>query len=234
MSYHRVQFVTFLEFVGTTNLAYILQNYQTRAPTTRQVLSASTVYPMHWRAEISGTCACAWLENIGLAHCDLRPENIVINDNHAKVIDFDHSVQIGLPLEIGTEPFARKSVDGSYGLAGPAIEQFAIGSILYCLTRGFNPYEDKWFGQDHRIHIVKMLRNGEFPQLETHPWDIVINSCWAGNFETVKDLYINIHLLIGQIKSTPLLDQTTIEERRLECKRAVEDRLVSKYIEHLA
>ena len=132
---------------------------------------------------------------IGLAHCDLRLENIAIDGDHAIVIDFDHSDQVGSPLEIGTEPFARKSDDGSYGLAGPVTEQFAMGSILYCLTRGHKPYEDKWFGKDHRIHIGKMLRNREFPQLETHQWDIVIDNCWAGRFRTVGKLHTEIEVL---------------------------------------
>jgi len=230
ISYYRVHLGTFLEFAGT-NLQCILQKHQTREPSTRQVLSASTIYPIHWRVEISG--ACAWLKKIGLAHCDLRPENIAIAGDHAKVIDFDHSVKVGSPLEIGTEPFARKIDDGSYGLAGPVTEQFAIGSILYCLTRGHTPYENKWFGKDHRICIGKMLRNREFPKLETHQWDIVINNCWAGKFRTVEKLHTEFESLIGQIKSIPLLDQTTLEERRAECERAVEAGLVRNLVQYL-
>lgn len=96
------------------------------------------------------------------------PRGIAIDGHHGKVIDFNHSVQVGSPLEIGNKPFAWESDVGSYGLAGPVTEQFAMVSILYCLTRGHKPYEDKWFGKDHRIHIGKMLRNREFPQLETY------------------------------------------------------------------
>ncbi|PVH79396.1 hypothetical protein DL98DRAFT_461192 [Cadophora sp. DSE1049] len=230
-SFYRLPGVTFLESVGT-NLQYILQQHQTRDPRTRQVLSASADYPIHWRAEISG--ACAWLEQIGLAHCDLRPENIIIDGDHAKVIDFDHSVQVDSPLDIGTEPFARKSVDGSYGLAGPVTEQFAMGSILFCLTRGYQPYENEGFGKDHRIHMGKSLQDREFPQLETHQWDIVISSCWEGNFRTVKELHTEIESLTGQIESTPLLDQTTFKERRAECERAVKDGLIRSLVQHLA
>lgn len=231
ISYHRVQRATFLEFAGT-NLECIIQNHQTREPDTRRVLFASTAYPLHWRAEISG--ACAWLEEIGLAHCDLRTENIVIDNNHAKVIDFDRSVQAGLPLDVGTEPFARKLDNGSYGIAGPVTEQFAIGSLLYCLTRGHKPYEDEWFGKDHWIHIVKMFRNRQFPQLESNPWDTIINSCWAGKFETVDRLYNDIEPLVGNFGSTPLIDQTTFEKRKAECEQAVKEGLISKLVQNSA
>jgi len=230
ISYHRVQFATFLEFAGA-NLGFMLQEYQTRDSSTRQVLSASTAYPIHWRAEISA--ACAWMEKIGLAHGDLRPENIVINGNRVKIIDFDRSVQVGSPLEIGTEPFARQLDDGSYGLAGPVTEQFAVGSILYCLTRGFNPYEDEWFGKDHMIYLEEKFRNREFPQLGDQSWDNIIKDCWAGTFKTVQELHTQIASLVGQIESSSLLDQTMVSQRRAECERAVENGLVRKLVQHL-
>ena len=169
-----------------------------------------------------------------MAHGDLRPENIVIDSNHAKIIDFDRSVQVGLPLEIGIEPFARQSDDRSYGSAGPVTEQFAVGSILYCLTRGFNPYEDEWLGKDHMIHLEEKFRNLEFPQLGDQSWDIVIKDCWARIFKTVQELHTQIASLAGQIESTPLLDQTTVNQRRAECERAVENGLVRTLVQHLA
>ncbi|KAK0102243.1 hypothetical protein ONS95_005866 [Cadophora gregata] len=230
-SFYRAPGVTFLESAGT-NLQFILQQNQTRDPKTRRVLSASSDYPIHWRTEISG--ACAWLEQIGLAHCDLRPENIVIDGDHAKVIDFDHSVHVDSPLDIGTEPFARKLVDGSYGLAGPVTELFAIGSILFCLTRGYQPYENEWFGKGHRIHMGKLLQNREFPQLDTHQWDTVISCCWEGKFRTVEELHSEIESLTGQVESTPVLDQNTLENHREECEQAVKDGLIRSLVEHLA
>ncbi|CAG8983302.1 hypothetical protein HYALB_00002740 [Hymenoscyphus albidus] len=226
-SYYRVQSATFLEFAGL-NLESMLQEHQTRDPRTRRVLSV-VEYPMdllvRWKAEISG--GSAWMEEVGLAHGDLRTENVVINDGHAKIIDFGRSVKVGSPLEIGTEPFARQTESGSYGLAGPVTEQFALGSILYCLAQGYKPYEDEWFGEDHNNILVEKLQKREFPILKDGPWEIVINCCWGGEFETVQKLHAHISSLAGQIKGAPLLDQTTIDQRRAECKKAVEEGLSS-------
>lgn len=85
----------------------------------------------------------AWLKTIGLAHCDIRPANILLDgENSAELTAFDRSIEIGEVLDSGTEPFDRLLGEevgrdcGSYGKAGPRTETFAIGSVFYSLTRG--------------------------------------------------------------------------------------------------
>ena len=38
---------------------------------------------------------------------------------------------------------------GTHGKAGSCTEQFALGSVLYALTYGHDPFEDEWWGPDH-------------------------------------------------------------------------------------
>lgn len=237
--YFNLVLAFFLSFALIAVSIYILQNsHSTKSPigfTCSLQRQDIVEYPMdllvRWKAEISG--GSAWMEKVGLAHGDLRTENVVINDGHAKIIDFGRSVKVGPPLEIGTEPFARQTESGSYGLAGPVTEQFALGSILYCLAQGYKPYEDEWFGEDHNTILAEKLQKREFPLLKDGPWEIVIKSCWGGEFETVQKLHARISSLAGQIKGAPLLDQTTIDQRRAECKKAVGEGLVSKLVQYL-
>ncbi|KAL2759757.1 hypothetical protein ACRALDRAFT_1060247, partial [Sodiomyces alcalophilus JCM 7366] len=102
--------------------------------------------------------AAAWLEELGLAHCDIRPGNMLLCPaGHVKLADFDRTLKIGEDMLSGTEPFARildeeGGLDrGTYGKAGCRTEQFAVGSVFYSLTCGYDPFEDQWWGRHHGL-----------------------------------------------------------------------------------
>ncbi len=89
----------------------------------------------------------AFLEREGLAHGDLRPDNILVDQKgNLRIHDLGSALAVGDFLPVGTEPFARLLIGdddkgaGTYCEAGAASENFAIGSILYSLTRGHYPY----------------------------------------------------------------------------------------------
>ncbi|KAK4039956.1 hypothetical protein C8A01DRAFT_16098 [Parachaetomium inaequale] len=94
-----------------------------------------------WAAELSA--AVAWLESLGLVHADLRPPpNILFDDrDHLKLTDFDCVGCIGDLADGNAPPWARLFRDpltgrGHFGVYGPTTEQFAIGSLLYCVAPG--------------------------------------------------------------------------------------------------
>jgi len=193
----RVPGATFLERLPGGDLASLLRDQQTKDPKTQQVLAVakvpSTDLTFHWMKELAS--AAAWLEGIGLAHCDIRPPNILLDaDNHAVLCDFDRTIAIGERLEAGMEPFARLLGSegggdvGTYGKAGARTEQFAFGSIFYSLTRGYDPYENHWFGADHDITIMDMLQKREFPPLTLSCADTIIRQCWDADFATIKEI----------------------------------------------
>lgn len=69
-----------------------------------------------------------------------------------RVIDLDSTVLTGTPFERCQPPYARVlgieggNDRGSFGDYGPRTELFALRVVFYYLTRGYEPYDDVWFG----------------------------------------------------------------------------------------
>ncbi|KAJ6779747.1 hypothetical protein PWT90_09592 [Aphanocladium album] len=65
---------------------------------------------------------------------------------------------------------------------GPETEQFAFGSIVYSVTRGFEPYEDK--GPE----TTTLFRHMVFPELSDFKLDVLTLHCWRSEFATLAEL----------------------------------------------
>lgn len=128
--------------------------------------------------------AAAALENIGFAHGDINPRNILFDEqDRLRLVDFDHALEIGEVVEVGYEPYVRHHrVD--YGTAGPETEQFALGSVFWFMTRGTEVYADI-----DGAERVKRLSRRIFPAVDSaDPIDAIISDCWQGKFESIAAL----------------------------------------------
>ncbi|EEQ35006.1 protein kinase domain-containing protein [Microsporum canis CBS 113480] len=182
-----------------------------------------------WSMELSH--AAAWLENLGYVHADIRPPNLLLDgDDRLKLIDFDCAAKIGSPSDGSAPPWARilgvEAVDdaGSFGLYGARTEQFAIGSVIYLMTRGYEPYEN----EDPGLNIVDLFRRMEFPSLGNDPLDRIIDRCWKGQFEYLKDLAEETSTLSGgnHPKSLSSLTERYRLERQKKCQTLVNQGLL--------
>jgi serine/threonine protein kinase len=179
-----------------------------------------------WAMELTG--AVAWLETLGLVHGDLRPPNILLDDrDHLKLADFDCVDKIGSVSKGNAPPWARLRGDeagplkGTWGENGAQTEQFAIGSILYTLTRGFQPYED----QDCGHAIVQHLQDRNFPDLANSHLDGIIHRCWFGAYDTVGALAGETADLEGaNWPRATVLDDQTMDEARQKCRQLLSDK----------
>ena len=156
------------------------------------------------------------------------------SQNHVKLGDFDRSIKTGECLDSGNEPFARLLGEeggrdrGSYGKAGPRTEQFALGSVIYSLTRGYDPYEDRWFGKDHGPILIDMFQKKKFPLLSSSNLDTIIRQCWGGEFVTVKQLSEVILALDGGWDEQIRVESTEwFMERQAECQEMVANGLLT-------
>ncbi|RDL35157.1 uncharacterized protein BP5553_07088 [Venustampulla echinocandica] len=100
---------------------------------------------LRWIQQLADVVAC--VESLGYAHGDINPRNILFdNDDQLKLIDFDHALEIGADLEVGDAPYVRAqkigSKGGTFGVVGPATEQFALGSDFWYLTRETELYTE--------------------------------------------------------------------------------------------
>ncbi|KAL3473174.1 kinase-like domain-containing protein [Aspergillus californicus] len=93
------------------------------------------------------TPALEYVESMGCAHNDVHPRNCLLDNSfNLKLADFDCTTKIGQFVETAYTPWARMIPDGplagTYGLCGARSEQFAVGSVLYYMVYGQEPYED--------------------------------------------------------------------------------------------
>ena len=175
--------------------------------------------------------ASAWLESLGFAHGDIRPPNLLLDSNdHLKLIDFDNTTEAGSVFDGCQPPYARLLGDeaaddrGTFGYHGPRTEQFAIGSIFYYMTRGYEPYDNEWFGEDHGKMIFRLLQERKFPKVNENNIDTIIHKCWQGEFGLIESLKLEV-IRLGRdvgLRMAKAIPKEEYEARHRECRELVE------------
>ncbi|KAL4808653.1 hypothetical protein BDV18DRAFT_157596 [Aspergillus unguis] len=180
-----------------------------------------------WFIELSG--AVAWLEYIQCAHDDIRPSNLLLDaKGHLRLAAFNHAAPVGTPSHGGKPPWTRLlgdeggSAKNTFGLCGPRTEQFAVGSILYYLTRGYEPFEMS--DMDYKA-IGNCLQRMDFPLLGEGLFDGVIDRCWNGQFTTLKQISDLAKPLID-LGDPVRISRQYCSEKREECEKMVDDGLL--------
>lgn len=192
----------FLEYMRDVCLSWRIQQNHTRNPETMQVTSVERLEPLSLRATWMNDLAqgVAFLESLGLAHGDLRPENVLLDRNRLKLADFDCTATVGSEFEACIAPWGRVlgseagARSGQAGELGPRTEQFALGSLYYLINYGFEVYDDCLFGDDptgkeHGPVVVDLLQKMIFPELNREAAiDSIIRKCWHGEYQSIAEL----------------------------------------------
>ncbi|KAL2868915.1 uncharacterized protein BJX67DRAFT_379850 [Aspergillus lucknowensis] len=174
--------------------------------------------------------AVAWLESLGHVHGDIRPPNLLLDaEDHLKLTDFDSVALIGEPYAGTAPPWARLlgceagSDNGTFGMCGAKAEQFAIGSIIYFMTRGYEPYEHETLAEGGP-EIVKRLQKMVFPKLDGGDLDRIIEKCWNGSFSSLCVLLEEVKLLGGaiQLPRATSLNREHCDKIQKECVHLIQ------------
>ncbi|OAQ95622.1 hypothetical protein LLEC1_03635 [Akanthomyces lecanii] len=218
----RLPSVNFLPFMHGGSLEARLRDNQIRDDKGK-LIGIKRNEPIHkiglWTMELA--TAAAWFESLGLVHGDLRPANLLLDCNdHLKLADFDCADTTGAPpwaRLLGDEAGSEK---GTWGHNGARTEQFAVGSIIYTMTRGFQPYEEEDLGRG----AVQRLQNMDLPELEDDHLDAITHRCWTQGYGTMNALAEETKTLEGaDSRQSTVLSAHHIKQTRERCRRLLDD-----------
>lgn len=144
-------------------------------------------------------------------HGDIRPPNILVDSNESvKLIDFDFTAPIANDdpgIQSSYSRLLRQEGEPDHWIWGSytpqAEKRFELGSIFYLLTRGYEAYENEWFGRDHGPITIELLQALKFPALDGGDIDTIIRKCWNGEYSSMKALKLDT-LQLAQDEPFPI------------------------------
>ncbi|KAK4149899.1 hypothetical protein C8A00DRAFT_46586 [Chaetomidium leptoderma] len=204
----------FMKFEPDTLERRLSRRFATPIPEERQFC---------WIKEIAS--AASWLESLDYFHGDLRPENILLDETeHVKVCDFGRAQKRGCKVEVATYPFYRP---GKNAVAGPAHEQFAIGSCIYTIRTGEVPY-GQWETPEDFKKMCEALVRGKYPPTgDDGVLGHIVSSCWHSSYDSMADVEAAIERVVGMLCEEGSAVRLSLEEHDL-CVRNCQEFLAQQ------
>jgi serine/threonine protein kinase len=152
-----------------------------------------------------------WLHKQGILHLDLKPANILVNDNWiAKVADFGLSQFKDKAIALGGTPnyMAPEMLTG--GKIDAKADVYAFGMILWELLMEKYPWEDEGYSLEDFVRVVG--REGKRPEISRDcPKRLkeLIQHCWAQDptlrpsFEQIAESNVFYHIILEDMISDP-------------------------------
>ncbi|KAL2131888.1 hypothetical protein VTI74DRAFT_4473 [Chaetomium olivicolor] len=148
--------------------------------------------------------AASWLERLDYFHGDLRLESILLDETEqVKICDFGRPKKRGMEGRGGDIPFLSPAKNA---VAGPAHEQFAVGSCIYTIRTGEAPY-GHWETPDEYKKMYDALVRGEYPPAEDDGvLGHIVSSCWHSSYDKMEDVEAAIKQAVGMLceESSPV------------------------------
>lgn len=129
------EIVMVLEYAGGELFDYIVQNGRMKEPEARRFFQQML-------------CAVEYCHRHKIVHRDLKPENLLLDENlNVKIADFGLSNIMTdgnfLKTSCGSPNYAAPEVIGGKLYAGPEVDVWSCGVILYVLLVGRLPFDDE-------------------------------------------------------------------------------------------
>ncbi|KAH7326275.1 kinase-like domain-containing protein [Stachybotrys elegans] len=129
------EIIMVLEYAGGELFDYIVQNGRMKEPEARRFFQQMI-------------CAVEYCHRHKIVHRDLKPENLLLDENlNVKIADFGLSNIMTdgnfLKTSCGSPNYAAPEVIGGKLYAGPEVDVWSCGVILYVLLVGRLPFDDE-------------------------------------------------------------------------------------------
>ncbi|QPH12851.1 ATP binding [Epichloe festucae Fl1] len=131
----QTEIIMVLEYAAGELFDYIVQNGRMKEPEARRFFQQML-------------CAVEYCHRHKIVHRDLKPENLLLDDNlNVKIADFGLSNIMTdgnfLKTSCGSPNYAAPEVIGGKLYAGPEVDVWSCGVILYVLLVGRLPFDDE-------------------------------------------------------------------------------------------
>ncbi|OIW30486.1 kinase-like protein, partial [Coniochaeta ligniaria NRRL 30616] len=131
----------------------------------------------------------------GVIHCDVKPENFLLDStSRLKIIDFSGSSFdgiLGSAIE-GTRFFLPRSWDEESTVR---TDLFALGSTIYEIMTGRQPYDDLPDDEVETRYSQQI-----FPPVQGVHCEQVIMACWRGEVSSAKEAMALIHAEMDKVE----------------------------------
>ncbi|KAM3446742.1 hypothetical protein MY3296_009385 [Beauveria thailandica] len=128
--------------------------------------------------------AVAVVHSASIIHCDVTPRNFLLNDAlELHISDFAGSSVSGSPPSITTSPRFQRP---GWTLESPPIyadDLFALGSVLYYIQTGHEPYDD--LTEDE---VQDRFTAMAFPDVSSLLYGEIIHRCWTGDWSNARQI----------------------------------------------
>jgi carbon catabolite-derepressing protein kinase len=164
------EIIMVLEFAGGELFDYIVQNGKMREDEARRFFQQII-------------CAVEYCHRHKIVHRDLKPENLLLDDNlNVKIADFGLSNIMTdgnfLKTSCGSPNYAAPEVINGKLYAGPEVDVWSCGVILYVLLVGRLPFDD-----EHIPSLFQKIAKGAYvtPSYMSSGAATLIKKCLAVN-----------------------------------------------------
>ncbi|OAR02768.1 hypothetical protein LLEC1_07824 [Akanthomyces lecanii] len=129
--------------------------------------------------------ALAAVHSASIIHCDVTPRNFMLDRAlDLYIADFAGSSVSGSPATITTSP--RFQRPGWRWEPAYADDLFALGSVLYYIETGSEPYPDT-----REEEVQARFKAADFPDVSALSCGSIIHRCWAGTWDNAQQITVS-------------------------------------------
>lgn len=138
-----------------------------------------------------------------IIHCDINVNNLLLDECfNIKLCDFQGRL-LSSDGSIAIDGGASENVKSrmprpDYGHVDHRTDIFALGSTIYHIMRGHDPFPElDPFQEKDELEIVKRFKSCLFPDMSAAMAGNIVHKCWRGEYASARDILHDLEKLVG-------------------------------------